>query len=352
MKYFNHLQKRRAIIALAALMLFCIFPVKGDDADMEWGAIELLGKGFSETTFRNSHATMSYGLAGIYFSLLTLNIDYSLERYSWKKTESLPFGNGQDAPWKRFHNISLEGAYGDDINKKWSYFVLAEGDTTFEEHADFSFWNVSGGAAVGYQPSIPWQLILGGGGTYDAKDDTSTPFPVAGFRWNQDVESGWSASVIFPIELSLNYQKAGHTFFAAGDIGEQAVELGYESPHERFLFVVMGNVDTPLAKAKMTYRFFSWLRATAGYASTGTEYRLANDNPVLPAEEEQGYLRTEGESVELLLDFLFFERFNLSVGPYYAFSQELSIRGKHDKALHTVEMDDTFGGKCSLSILF
>jgi hypothetical protein len=90
----------------------------------------------------------------------------------------------------------------------------------------------------------------------------------------------------------------------------------------------------------------------SGSLDDETIHQLADDNVAIPIGTKEGYLKTEGGIVDLMLNVKLSEHMNFKVGPYYMFNQEISVRNKEDKSLQKLEADDTFGGKFGLSFVF
>lgn len=304
--------------------------------DMPLFGVELHGEGLPETNFEKNDATMSYIRGGVSLSVLTLNVDYTIDRYSWGKLDKLPFGNGKDDPWKNLHSLSVGGFYGGGINTKWSYLVGLMGSASFEDSLDSSY--LDGALAVGaiYSLSDQWNLVGGAGVMYsnapelvygDIFDDPweVIPIPVLGFQWNQEAESGPSASVIFPLEATISYRTSDGRLSTSTDLLSQESDI--------------------------TYQFNPVIGMTLG-ASLANEsiYQLAKDNMSLPVGEKEGYLTTEKSSVELTANLTFFDSLHFRVGPYYTFDQKLSIRSKKDKELQRLDPDNAFGGKFMFSM--
>jgi hypothetical protein len=291
-----------------------------------------------EVKFANNGATLSRYQSGVSLSVLTLNFDYTLDHYSWDKVGSLSFGNGKDAPWENLHTLSLGGMYGGEINERWSYLVGTFGSAAFEENIDTSYINAMVGTGAIYSLSEEWQLVGGAGAIYSSASELDfgdwfdvpwdvLPVPVLGVLWNQEAESGFSASLILPLEAQISYHAIDGTFSTSADLVGQ--------------------------KADITYQFLPMLGVTlSGSLSNETTHRLAKDNASLPVGTKAGYLQTKGNSVELTLNVTPLKNLNINVGPYYTFNQELTIRDKHDKELQKMEAKDGFGGKFGIALVF
>jgi hypothetical protein len=290
------------------------------------GGIYLSGDALPEFEFDNTDAKTSLVRSSVSLSLLTLNVGYTLESYSWDKVSSLPFGNGKDDPWDTLQSLSLSGMFGADFNEKLSYIILAGGSASFEEDIDAAYLGGVVGSGFVYSWSENLNVILGAAVAYDDFDEM-TPLPAGGIEWNQDAESGFSASLVFPMQAEIRYTSADDTFSASADF------LG-------------GSAD-------ITYQFSPILGTTLDFSMNGSVYRLDDDSSVIPVGEKKAYVETEGFNVGLMLNYSPNSHINLSVGPYYAFSQELSIRDKDDHSLYKkLEADDAFGGKFMLSFTF
>jgi hypothetical protein len=336
------IQKTISVVFVAAFTVMACF-VGSYSADAQWqemsiGAVALHGEMSPEVQFDNTETTLSHTQTGISLSLLTLNFDYTMDYYSWDTLGNLPFGNGKDDPWETLHSLSLSGMYGGEINEKWSWVVIAAGSTAFEKEIDSSYLNGTLGGGAIYSLSDTWKLIGGVGAIYtnapeldfgDLLDDPSEviPVPVLGAQWNQDAETGLSLSLLFPLEASISYRSFDGTVSASTDLLAQS--------------------------ANITYQFTPMFGVTAsGSLNNETIHRLANDNVAIPIGIKEGYLQNEGSAVDLMLNVNLSDHLHFTVGPYYSFNQELSVRDKDDDTLQTLEADDTFGGKFGLSLIF
>jgi hypothetical protein len=228
--------------------------------------------------------------------------------------------------------------YGGEINDQWSWIIMTAGNAAFEKEIDSSYLNATLGGAAIYALSDTWNLIGGAGAVYtnapelvfgDLVDDPSEvmPLPVLGAQWNQDVESGLSLSLLFPVEASISYRSFDGMLSVATDLLAQSVAITYQL--------------TPLFGV-----------TAKGTLNNERIHRLAEDNVAIPVGTEEGYLRNEGSTVDLMLNVNFSERMNIKAGPYYRFNQEMSVRDKDDDSLHTLKADDTFGGTFGVSVIF
>jgi hypothetical protein len=315
-----------------------IQPAEAQRDDISLGALHLHGEMLPEVKLDNTETTLSHTQTGVSLSILTLNLDYTMDYYSWDKLGNLPFGNGKDDPWETLHSLSLGGMYGGEINEKWSWVVIAAGSTAFEKEISSSYLNSTLGGGAIYSLSDRWNLIGGAGAMYtnapeldfgDLLDDPPEviPVPVLGVQWNQDAESGLSLSLIFPLEASISYRTFDGALSTSADFLAQSADITYQF--------------TPMFGVTLS-----------GSLDNGTIHQLADDNVAIPVGTKEGYLKTEGRIVDLMLNVKLSEHTNFKAGPYYIFNQEISVRDKEDKALQKVEADDTFGGKFGLSFVF
>jgi hypothetical protein len=303
--------------------------------DLSLVNISLYGEGMPETPGSGNSAEVGFEQAGISLSLLTLEVDYAFEHYHWNKLDKLAFGNGNDAPWENLHMLSVTGMYGGEITEKWSYLALANGSTAFEDGADNSYLNgILAGAGM-YNFSEAWNFIAGAGVIYSNAPDLEfedlfsdapefLPLPVLGVQWNQNATSGLSASVIFPLEATVQFKTVDQRLATS--------------------------LDALAQKADVTVQFSPMFGTTLSCElNEGGIYRLAKDNISLPVDQEEAYLNKERGLAELMLNVALPGNFSLNVGPYYAFDQKLSVVDKNTEDLRKLELDDTFGAKFEIA---
>ena len=342
MNNFNMIQKSILVVLVTGFtVIACLIGIQPAGAqweDMSLASVHLHGNVLPEITFNKTDATVSHTQAGISLSLLTLNVDYTMDYYSWDKLGDLPFGNGKDDPWETLHSLSLSGMYGGEINERWSWMTIAAGSAAFEDNLDSSLLDGFLGTGALYSLSNTWNLIGGAGVLYTNAPELNaldmygdpqevTPIPVLGVQWNQDAESGLSVSLLFPLEASISYRSFDGALSASTDLLAQAADI--------------------------TYQFTPMFGVTArGALNDERIHRLAEDNVAIPVGTKEGYLHNEGSAVELMLNVTLSEHLNVNVGPYYLFNQEISVRDKDDDSLHKLEADDTFGGTFGVSFIF
>jgi hypothetical protein len=336
------IQKTISVVFVAAFTVMACF-VGNYSAEAQWedmslGAVHLHGEMLPEVQFDNTETTLAHAQAGISLSILTLNVDYTMECYSWDTLGDLPFGNGKDDPWETLHRLSLSGMYGGEINERWSWMTIASGSAAFEENLDSSLLDGFLGTGALYSLSNAWNLIGGAGVLYTNAPELNaldmygdpqevTPIPVLGAQWNQDAESGLSLSLIFPLEASISYRSVGGALSASTDLLAQSADITYQL--------------TPMFGV-----------TASGSLHNETIHRLADDNLAIPVGTQEGYLHNEGSTVDLMLNVNLSKHLNVNVGPYYLFNHEMSVRDKDDDSLHKLEADDTFGGTFGVSFIF
>jgi hypothetical protein len=341
-KNFTICQKGLFGISLTVFTIIaCLAGIQSAEAqwdDISLASVHLHGDVSPEVTFDKTDATFLYTQTGVSLSILTLNFDYTVDYYSWDKPGKLSFGNGKDEPWETLHSLSLSGMYGGEINEKWSWVAIAAGSAAFEKEIGSSYLNSTLGGGAIYSLSDKWNLIGGTGVMYtnapeltlgDILDDPPEviPVPVLGAQWNQDAESGFSLSLIFPLEASISYRTFDGALSTSADFLAQSADITYQFT-PMFGVTLRGSLDNE------------------------TIHQLADDNVAIPVGTKEGYLQNEGSTVELMLNVKLFEHMNFKAGPYYIFNQEISVRDKEDKSLQKLEADDTFGGKFGLSFVF
>ena len=336
------IQKTLSVVFVATFTVMACF-VGNYSAEAQWedmslGAVHLHGEMLPEVQFDNTETTLAHAQAGLSLSILTLNVDYTMDCYSWDTLGDLPFGNGKDDPWETLHSLSLSGMYGGEINERWSWMTIASGSAAFEDHLDSSLLDGFLGTGALYSLSNAWNLIGGAGVLYTNAPELNaldmygdpqevTPIPVLGAQWNQDAESGLSLSLIFPLEASISYRSVDGTVSASTDLLAQSADITYQ-------FTPMFGV------------------IARGALNDERIHRLADDNVAIPVGTKEGYLQNEGSTVDLMLNVNLSEHLNVNIGPYYLFNQEMSVRDKDDDSLHKLEADDTFGGKFGVSFIF
>jgi hypothetical protein len=333
------IKKSSRVVSIAVLLLLLAAqPVMAQFDDIAPISITLSGEGIPDTSGSTSPAEMGFQQGGISVSVLTLNVEYTCAEYTWNTLDTLPFGNGTDAPWENLNMLSVGGMYGGEITDKWSYLAIAGGSTAFEEGADTS--HLSGLLLGGgmYTLSDAWTLVGGAGVLYSNAPEVGLedfsgllddlpevlPLPVVGVLWNQDAPSGWSVSALFPMEVKVRFTTADQRFATSVDALNQVADAKVQF--------------SPMLAATLTCRLVD-----------GFFYRLADDNVVLPADTDEAYLKRDRKLAELMLNVTLPGNVSINAGPYYAFDQKLSVVDKHAEDVHTLELDDTFGAKFGIA---
>jgi hypothetical protein len=325
----NDANKKHYVVYLTGmLMLFLVLaarPVMAQFDEFSFVSIRPYGEGIPATSDSASPAEMGFQRAGISVSVLTLNVDYAYTHYTWNSVDELSFGNGNAAPWENLHMLSASGMYGGEITKKWSYLVMADGSTAFEDGVDDPLLV---GALIGgglYKLTDAWNLIAGPGVLYSNAPDVGLekfntilddlpnvlPLPVVGVQWNQDAPSGWAMSFIFPMEAKVQFTTADQRFAALIEAFEQVADL----------------------KVKFSPRLATTLKYTL---DDGVVSRLAHDT-------DEAYLKPNRNLAELIVNVTLPGNFSIDLGPYYALDQTVSVVDKHAEDIHKIELEDSFG---------
>lgn len=216
--------------------------------------------------------------------------------------------------------------FGDEINARWSYLSILQASAAFEEDIEDAYWGGVAGAGVAYTLRDNLDLIIGGGALYDDFEEVQ-PLPMGGVQWNTEAASGFSLSLIFPLEAELSYRSADSAFAASVD---------------------------PLAlSANISYQMSPVLGVGVNFSGDNESiHRLAKDSSLIPAGDDKRYLKTEDTTVDMMFTYTPFQNVVISAGPYYAFDRELSIRDVNDDSVHSLDGDETIGGKFLVSIIF
>lgn len=336
----THGNHSRIIIGLTCLILIfgsTVVIAADQPLDIPLFGLTISGMGLTQT-LGNSDVNASQ--AEIAFSFLTLTAGYKLTYYdAWVTFTNLSAGTSSSDDGLMLEEFALGGVYGGEINSRWSYFVMAAGSRAAERNADEAYWGgVLGGAAT-YTLSDHWNLLggtgvlytnapLAGGKTEELNiNHEILPLPVFGVQWNQQAESGWAVSLIFPMEAKLSYRSADQKLSSSVDFLTQESEVSYQ----------------------FTPRFTATLHAQ--YTDEQV-HRLASNNLILPENVSEAYLKNERSRVELMLGTNVREHAELQVGPYYLFNAETTVIERGGDVLHKLDNDDAFGGKFALAVTF
>lgn len=319
------------------LFVLAVLPAMAQLDDLSLVGINISGEGITETSTANNSADIGFQRGKVSVSLLTLNVEYARDHYTWSNVDKLPFGNGNDAPWDNFHSISVGGLYGGEISDKWSYLTLVGGTMAFEDGADQSYQSglLAGGTQYTYSDTL--NFLFGVGLLYSNAPDLGEigeladdlpkvlPLPVLGVQWNQNAPSGFSASVIFPMEAKIQFISADQRFSSSIDAFSQQAEMAVH-----FL---------PMLGTTLRCTFDDSLA-----------YRLSEDNVVLSTRSnKEAYLVNDRNFAELMLNMTLPGNLAINVGPYYAFDQTLSVLDRKSDEIEKIDMDNAFGAKFDIS---
>jgi len=285
--------------------------------------LSISGNVMPQAGFEHSDASYASYQMNVKASLVLLNLGYTFTAFTWKQADMLTLGNGQDTLWEQLHQLTLGTAYMGELNERWAYLMVAQGEAAFEKTIEKSFqeWMAIGGGQ--YTLSERWKLLFGGGVRYT--DFKTVLLPAGGFQW--DAGYGISLSMIFPKESKIQYQSANQKFSAYIDF-------------------------FPDSSAEIAYAFSPSLKTALSYVlSEKDTYRLA-DNSLVNLKQGRKYLETDAQVLNLDLTYTPFKHLACDLGVSYRFERKLSILDDDEKMLKKLKGDDSVGGAMVLTYNF
>ena len=249
--------------------------------------VSVWGEYLSEADLGDGQVSTASGRVQVTYR--DISFEYQSTFFSWDNLPGLPFGNGNDDPWKALHTISLGYQHDGKINQNWSCFGSMRVFSTFEEQMEDSMGvDLMGG--VRYRLGSDWELILGAVGRFYPVD--SFVLPVAGLSWNQAAQQGFSAEIGFP-ETSLAYH------FDPG-LALRLKMLGFDQ----------------------------------------NAYRLADDSVVEPS----GYVGVNDLFAGLQLEYSPIDHLSFEAGVVYTFHRTITTYDQDGDNENEYDADDAWGG--------
>lgn len=233
---------------------------------------------------------------------LAVNFSGGVFHFDWSNTARLKFSNGQK-PWGDLFSADFGLTYSYKWNKKWTSFIGSGVAAGWEKDTDDIF-SYSGflGSSYRWGQKLNWKASLGLGFGHGPYGTAIGPF--ASISWNEDqrklFQSGWSFYLKFPLDVEIAY-----VF------------------NERWAI------------------HYNW-------RDSGAIFRLADDNDVSP----EGLLAASFSKAGLTVDFRPIETLTLSLGFNHYFHKKLDIQDDDGNSLQTIKIDDSFGGRFSVSWSF
>lgn len=304
--------------AVILLLLFLAVPCLQAE---EWLKMTAFGSFIPETSVNTTDAGFSSTAFKVSVSVPIVQVQYGLSRYSWDQPDTLVLGNGKNAPWKQLHRLSVQTMYAGKMTPKWAYLLYGKGSAAFEERLNKSFLDGTLVSGMRYTLSDQWYLMFGGGVKSD--DFRTIPFPAGGFQWNGT--SGFSLSVIFPLESKISYESANRKLSTSVDF--------------RFSFP---------PSAKIVYRVSPAFDVETSYSPSGSLHRLSSSS-LAGLANGKTYIKATSHVVGLEFRFFPIKQLSCNLGLDYHFLRELSLLDEEEKSIKTFTSDDAFGGTFSFT---
>lgn len=261
--------------------------------------LRLNGDFVSEASFKDDKGDMGRYSAGFRAQMSFLNFSYSMDNFTWKDKDKLPFGNGHDAPWKTLHRLRLGANYGGSLSKNWTWSGGIFGTASYEKEMEDAF---GGGArlGVGYQISKRWDVGFGVALFANSISTRVLPY-LAGFKYNgkNDQGQGWFLHLGFP-----------------------GSEVGYAFSDN---FALRAGVDTD-----------------------SKFYRLANDSDVL----EKGYVQLEGWQALFRVDYSPIRHLEITAGPTLHFNRNVTTYRHDGDKVTDEDLGNALGGMLQIRYKF
>ena len=174
------------------------------------------------------------GSVQVYKNNLSINnefigLSYSNWKFDWNKIETLPFGNGSDAPIDQIHGLALNLNIPKKINDKWFLLTSLSLKSTFEKETKDSYGaNLFSFASYRLDEDHSFQM-----GAFVNYHPTSTlALPVISYSYRTKFQDGWQFILGFP-RTHVGYHINEQTLVRLGMIYSQSlVRLSDTSPIE------------------------------------------------------------------------------------------------------------------------
>ena len=139
--------------------------------------------------------------ASVSFYIFKLSMED--RHYDWdqERLGELPFGNGQDRPWKHLHRLELSAAKELAIGQHWSLFLEAGALAAYEEDFNGLGGRLRTWGGYSFSPGVRLRL---GGQVQMMQDGPGVLIPELALDLNKDQALGFSASLGVP-DAHLQY---------------------------------------------------------------------------------------------------------------------------------------------------
>lgn len=172
------------------------------------------------------------GSVQVYKNNLSINnefigLSYTNWKFDWNKIETLPFGNGSDAPIDQIHGLALNLNIPKKINDKWFLLTSLSLKSTFEKETKDSYGaNLFSFASYRLDEDHSFQM-----GAFVNYHPTSTlALPVISYSYRTKFHDGWQLMLGFP-RTHVGYHINEQTLVRLGMIYSQSlVRLSDTSP--------------------------------------------------------------------------------------------------------------------------
>ncbi|OYZ66786.1 MAG: hypothetical protein B7Y17_01070 [Sulfuricurvum sp. 24-42-5] len=174
------------------------------------------------------------GSVQVYKNNLSINnefigLSYTNWKFDWNKIETLPFGNGSDAPIDQIHGLALNLNILKKINDRWFLLTSLSLKSTFEKETKDSYGaNLFSFASYRLDEDHSFQM-----GAFVNYHPTSTlALPVISYSYRTKFHDGWQLMLGFP-RTHVGYHINEQTLVRLGMIYSQSlVRLSDTSPIE------------------------------------------------------------------------------------------------------------------------
>jgi len=156
-----------------------------------------------------------------------IGFSYTNWKFDWNKIETLPFGNGSDAPIDQLHVLALNVNLPKKIDDQWFLLTSLSLKSTFEKELKDSYGaNVFSFASYRLNEDHSFQI-----GAFVNYHPTSTlALPVISYSYRTKFQDGWQVVLGFP-RTYVGYHLNEHTLVRLGMIYSQSlVRLSDTSP--------------------------------------------------------------------------------------------------------------------------
>jgi hypothetical protein len=234
-------------------------------------ALEAYGYHLRDVEFDKGNAKYNVTRSGLKASYSHFYFSYDRMDFNWDDIAKLPFGNGQDKPWKALQKIELGAGIEKALNSKWSYALDGAVFSAFENDFGGYGGRVQAWAGYGFSPDLR-------------------------LRFGARAYIHQFQLIALPV-ISLDYR-----------LGQQE---GFSS-----------SIGVPDAHLRYGFNKYIALRLFGEYEQD--LYRLADDSKV----EQEGYLQREGVMAGLLMDITPVKDLSITAGVIRSLAYTLTTYNK------------------------